>query len=89
MENYRVNQLGRQSRGSTGRGISPATATKPGSGKSIQRLQRRSLYFCEELSGRLNRAMDTIKFVCKVSEEDWFGFFSIIARLIKSQQVIR
>ena len=78
-ENYRVNQLGRQSRGSTGRGISPAYCDETGQWQIFFNAfkEDRSI-FAKELSGRLNRAMDTIKFVCKVSEEDWFGFFSIL-----------
>ena len=78
-ENYRVKQLGKESRGSTGRGISPAYCDETGQWQIFYQsfLEDREI-FREDLSGRLERAIDTIKHVCKVSEEDWFGFFETL-----------
>ena len=78
-ENYRVKQLGKESRGSTGRGISPAYCDETGQWQIFYQsfLEDREI-FREDLSGRLQRAVDTIKYVCKVTEEDWFGFFETL-----------
>ena len=79
-ENYRVKQLGMESRGSTGRGISPAYCDETGQWQIFyhQFLEERA-HFKLALKGRIQRAMDTIRSVCKVSEEDWLGFFSILS----------
>ena len=78
-ENYRVKQLGKESRGSTGRGISPAYCDETSQWQIFYQsfLEDREI-FREDLSGRLQRAIDTIKHVCKVSEEDWFAFFETL-----------
>jgi adenylosuccinate synthase len=75
-ENYRVKQLGMESRGSTGRGISPAYSDETGQWQIFYLAfkQDRKL-FASALQGRVQRAMDTIRHVCKVSEEDWASFF--------------
>ena len=78
-ENYRIKQLGKESRGSTGRGISPAYCDETWQWQIFYQsfLEDREI-FREDLSGRLQRAVDTIKYVCKVTEEDWFGFFETL-----------
>ena len=78
-ENYRVNQLGQESRGSTGRGISPAYCDETGQWQIFYQAfcEDRSL-FAKDLKFRVSRALDTIRHVCKVKEEDWFKFFEIL-----------
>ena len=78
-ENYRVNQLKKESRGSTGRGISPAYCDETGQWQIFYQafLDNRKL-FETDLRDRVQRAVDTIQYVCKVSEEDWFGFFETL-----------
>lgn len=78
-ENYRVKQLGMENRGSTGRGISPAYCDETGQWQIFyqQFLGDRS-EFSRKLHGRVQRAMDTIRYVCKVNEEDWIEFFSTL-----------
>lgn len=80
-ENYRVKQLGKESRGSTGRGISPAYSDETGQWQIFYQgfLGDRSA-FINDLQGRVDRAMNTIQYVCKVSEEDWYGFFEILTK---------
>ncbi|MEK9986287.1 MAG: adenylosuccinate synthetase, partial [Opitutae bacterium] len=78
-ENYRVNQLKKESRGSTGRGISPAYCDETGQWQIFYQafVENRKL-FETDLRDRVQRAVDTIQYVCKVSEEDWFGFFETL-----------
>jgi len=78
-ENYRVKQLGMENRGSTGRGISPAYCDETGQWQIFyqQFLDDRSI-FRSLLQSRVQRAMDTIKYVCKVDEKDWNNFFSTL-----------
>jgi len=78
-ENYRVNQLKKESRGSTGRGISPAYCDETGQWQIFYQafVDNRKL-FETDLRDRVRRAVDTIQYVCKVSEEDWFGFFETL-----------
>ena len=78
-ENYRVNQLKKESRGSTGRGISPAYCDETGQWQIFYQafVDNRKL-FESDLRDRVQRAVDTIQYVCKVSEEDWFGFFETL-----------
>ena len=78
-ENYRVSQLKKESRGSTGRGISPAYCDETGQWQIFYQA------FCEDrklfetdLKHRVQRALDTIQHVCKVNDEDWFGFFDTL-----------
>ena len=80
-ENYRVQQLGMESRGSTGRGISPAYSDETGQWQIFYLAfkQDRKL-FSSALLGRVQRAMDTIRHVCKVTEEDWSSFFETLSQ---------
>ena len=76
-EDYRVNILGEENRGSTGRGISPAY-----SDETSQWQIHYSSYlsdgkdtFAKALEQRVDRALRTIRHVCRVSEETWNRFF--------------
>ena len=81
---YRVNILGQEKRGSTGRGISPAYTDET---------SQFAIYFCEflldkdtfaeRLSERLDRAERVLKHVCQVPEEEWNNFFEILTRAEK------
>lgn len=78
-ENYRVEILKEEPRGSTGRGITPSYADE------VSQFQIWYCEFCGEksafaakLKARLSRACDTIKYVCKVSPEKWNEFFDIL-----------
>lgn len=75
-EHYRVNTLGEAPRGSTGRGISPAYTDE------VSQFQ---IHYAEilgdeaalaaKLKQRLARAVDTIRYVCKVDAETFSRFF--------------
>ncbi len=76
-EDYRVNILGEPRRGTTGRGITPAFADEVSQwpvhygefktgGKDA---------FVRKFLPRLERALDVIQYVCKVTPEAWESFF--------------
>ena len=80
-ENYRVEILREESRGSTGRGISPAY--------SEETSQWQIFYDCflgskdnyaKSLARRAERAVATIQYVCRVSKESWDEFFHQLAQ---------
>ena len=74
-ENYRVKQLGQESRGSTGRGISPAYCDETGQWQIFYQifLDDRS-EFKKAFKQRIDRAMDIIQHVCKITYDDWYEF---------------
>ena len=78
-ENYRIKQLGKESRGSTGRGISPAYCDETGQWQIFYQsfLEDREL-FRDDLKARVQRSLDTIQYVCKVENKEWFGFFDTL-----------
>ena len=80
-ENYRVKQLKQESRGSTGRGISPAYSDETGQWQIfyLSFLEERSL-FRQSLQRRVQRATRMIRDVCQVSETDWVEFFTTLTR---------
>ena len=87
-EDYRVKQLGMEKRGSTGRGISPAYSDETGQWQIFYH------YFTEDriefrniLHQRVKRAMDTIRHVCKVSEQDWNNFFQTLTTAEKNANI--
>ena len=87
-ENYRVNQLGEPKRGSTGRGISPAYSDETSQWQifySVFKKDRK--IFSKKLREKISRAEDTIKYVCKVSEENWFEFFQILSEAEKKANI--
>ncbi len=78
-ENYRVEVLKEEPRGSTGRGITPSYLDEVG---------QFQIWYCDflgtkeafanKMRPRLERACDTIKYVCKVTPEKWNEFFDIL-----------
>ena len=79
-ENYREKVLGLENRGTTGRGISPAYCDETSQWQIFYQVfqEERSVYRYM-LKSRMQRAMDTIRYVCKVSESDWRGFFETLS----------
>jgi adenylosuccinate synthase len=75
-EDYRSNVLAEESRGSTGRGITPAYQDEAGQWQITYGdfLADRD-GFERRLGQRADRAVRTIQHVCQVSEETWNGFF--------------
>ena len=80
-ENYRVKELGLENRGSTGRGISPAYCDETGQWQIFyQSFKEDRSHFRNYLQGRVSRAMDTIRYVCKINEESWNEFFTTLSQ---------
>jgi adenylosuccinate synthase len=75
-EDYRVNVLKEEPRGSTGRGITPAYQDEVGQWQIYYAdfLDTREA-FARKLSQRADRALRIIRHVCQVSETTWSGFF--------------
>jgi len=75
-EDYRVNVLKEEPRGSTGRGITPAYQDEVGQWQIYYAdfLDTREA-FARKLSQRVDRALRIIRHVCQVSETTWSGFF--------------
>ncbi len=75
-ENYRVNILQEDPRGSTGRGITPAYGDETGQWQIHYSdfLGSRETY-AKKLSQRIDRAIATIQHVCRISPETWSAFF--------------
>lgn len=78
-EDYRVNILQSEARGSTGRGITPAYLDEVG--------QFQIYYadflgtkdsFAQKMQERMDRALRTIEHVCRVAPERWETFFEIL-----------
>ena len=79
-ENYRVYQLGMESRGSTGRGISPAYGDETGQWQIFyQSFLENKDEFVQAIEQRCQRALDTIRYVCKVDESTWYQFFDLLS----------
>lgn len=78
-ENYRINQLGEPNRGSTGRGITPAYNDETGQWQIFYQIfLGPKEIFSKKLKDRFERAINTIRYVCKVGEDDWFSFFDTL-----------
>ncbi len=75
-EDYRVNVLHEEPRGSTGRGITPAYLDEVGQWQITYAdfLGSREVY-AKKLVQRADRAMAVIQHVCRVSAETFAGFF--------------
>lgn len=83
-EDYRVEILKEEPRGSTGRGITPAY---------IDEVGQFQIWYCDfcsdkdifaaKLRAKLERTCDTIRYVCKVSQAKWDGFFDILTNAEK------
>ena len=78
-ENYRVEVMQEEPRGSTGRGITPAYAEETGQMQIFyaEFLSSKEDY-ARKLKFRAERAMATIQHVCQVSEETWDSFFETL-----------
>lgn len=75
-EDYRVNVLAEEPRGSTGRGITPAYADEVGQQQiTYADFLGGPNYFARKLAQRADRACRTIQHVCRVSEATWNSFF--------------
>jgi adenylosuccinate synthase len=75
-EDYRVNVLQEEPRGSTGRGITPAYLDEVGQQQiTYADFLAGPNYFARKLAQRADRAVRTIQHVCRVSEATWQGFF--------------
>ena len=75
-EDYRVNVLREEPRGSTGRGITPAYLDEVGQWQVYFADFRGTRdAFAKKLAARADRALRTIQHVCQVSAATWSGFF--------------
>jgi adenylosuccinate synthase len=75
-EDYRVNVLHEEPRGSTGRGITPAYVDEVGQWQIwFSDFLAGPNYFARKLAQRADRAMRVIQHVCQVSEATWHTFF--------------
>ncbi len=75
-EDYRVNVLGEEPRGSTGRGITPAYLDEVGQQQiTFSDFLAGPNYFARKLAQRADRALRTIQHVYRVSPETFTGFF--------------
>jgi len=75
-EDYRVNVLQEEPRGSTGRGITPAYNDEVGQQQIVYSdFLAGPNYFARKLAQRGERACRTIQHVCRVSEATWSAFF--------------
>lgn len=75
-EDYRVNVLQEEARGSTGRGITPAYVDEVAQWQIwYSDFLAGPNYFARKLAQRIDRALRTIQHVCQVSEASWHAFF--------------
>jgi len=75
-EDYRVNVLKEEARGSTGRGITPAYCDEVGQQQiPFSDFQAGPNFFARRLAQRADRACRTIQHVCQVSADRWNAFF--------------
>ncbi len=75
-EDYRINVLGHEARGSTGRGITPAYADEVGQFQiHYSEFLGVKADYSTRLSARLDRASAIVRDVCKLAPEKWAGLF--------------
>lgn len=75
-EDYRVEHLREEPRGSTGRGITPAYLDEVGQWQiTFSDFLAGPNYFARKIAQRADRAVRTIEHVCRVRPEAWNGFF--------------
>ncbi len=75
-EDYRVNVLAEEARGSTGRGITPAYLDEVGQQQiTFSDFLGGPNFFARKLAQRADRACRTIQHVCRVSEATWTAYF--------------
>lgn len=83
-EHYRVNVLGEEKRGSTGRGISPAYMDETAQFQiTYAEFRDHPETFRNRMRARLERAVRTIQYVCQVPEAVWKDFFTILTQAEK------
>lgn len=76
-EDYRVNHLHEEPRGSTGRGITPTFCDETGQWQIFYAAFKGDKgEFAKKLAQKVDRALNTIKHVYKVSPESWEQFFT-------------
>jgi len=75
-EDYRVNVLNEEQRGSTGRGITPAYQDETGQWQiTFADFLGGPNFFARKVAARADRAVRTIQHVCQVSATTWDSFF--------------
>ncbi len=75
-EDYRVNVLAEEPRGSTGRGITPAYQDETGQWQiTFADFLGGPNFFARKLAARADRALRTIQHVCRVKPAAWDAFF--------------
>jgi adenylosuccinate synthase len=75
-EDYRVNILAEEPRGSTGRGITPAYLDEVGQQQiTYSDFLAGPNFFARKFAQRADRACRTIQHVCRVTPATWAGFF--------------
>ncbi len=75
-EDYRVQHLQEEPRGSTGRGITPAYLDEVGQWQiTFADFLAGANYFARKIAQRADRAVRTIEHVCRVRPETWDSFF--------------
>ncbi len=75
-EDYRVNVLKEEARGSTGRGITPAYQDETGQWQvTFADFLGGENFFKRKLRQRMDRALRTIRHVCEVTPAAWDAFF--------------
>lgn len=80
-EDYRVNVLKEEPRGSTGRGITPSYADEVSQFQiCYAEFLGKKEDFARRLAAKLTRACDVIKHVCKVAPEKWAQFFATLSK---------
>ncbi|TAG32731.1 MAG: adenylosuccinate synthase, partial [Verrucomicrobia bacterium] len=83
-EDYRVNVLAEEPRGSTGRGITPAYQDEVSQWQiTYADFLGGPNFFARKMAQRVDRALRTIRHVCQVSPEAFAGFFD---RLTQAEQ---
>ncbi|AOS46153.1 Adenylosuccinate synthetase [Lacunisphaera limnophila] len=76
-EDYRVNVLQEEARGSTGRGITPAYQDETGQWQiTFADFLGGPNFFARKLAARAERACRTIQHVCRVNGDTWNSFFA-------------
>ena len=80
-EDYRVNVLNEEPRGSTGRGITPSYSDEVGQFQiCYSEFLGKKEDFARKLTAKLERACDIIKYVCKLAPEKWAGLFETLTK---------
>jgi adenylosuccinate synthase len=78
-EYYRVEILKQDSRGVTGRGITPAFSDEVNQWQIVfDDFRHDRALFASKLAQRASRALDTIRHTCKVDEASWDRFFDTL-----------